>query len=191
MIICGKIHEAAMKIFRNSITALTLAAIVVMAILGSGCEYARKVIAKDKLNQGAILYNQGRTKQAQEFFREAKEIDRGNSVAWLYYGATLVKEYKEPTLEDQKKKEIAGQAIEVYKTALDLSGNNCIAIDNAVSYLATIYDDLKNDEEWRNWMEKRAESQCSKNAVKAQSYYSIGQTYWQCSYDRTSRYADK
>jgi tetratricopeptide (TPR) repeat protein len=180
-----------MKIFRNSITALTLAAIVAMAMLGSGCEYARKVIAKDKLNQGAILYNQGRTKQAQEFFREAKETDPNNSVAWLYYGATLVKEYKEPNIEEQKKKEIANQAIGVYEKALELSGNNCIAIDNAVSYLATIYDDLNNDEEWRKWMERRAESECSKNDVKAQSYYTIAQRYWQCSYDETTRYADK
>jgi outer membrane protein assembly factor BamE (lipoprotein component of BamABCDE complex) len=30
-----------------------------LALLNSGCEYARKVIAKDQLNQGAILYNQG------------------------------------------------------------------------------------------------------------------------------------
>lgn len=180
-----------MKIFRNSVTALTLAAIVVMAILGSGCEYARKVIAKDKLNQGAILYNQGRTKQAQEFFREAKDTDPGNAIAWLYYGATLVKEYKEPNIEEQKMKEIADQAIEVYKKALDLSGNNCISIDNAVSYLATIYDDLNDDEEWRKWMERRAESECSQNDVKAQSYYSIAQRYWQCSYDETTRYADK
>jgi tetratricopeptide (TPR) repeat protein len=191
MIICGKIHKAAMKIFRNSITVLTFAAIVAMAMLGSGCEYVRKVIAKDKLNQGAILYNQGRTKQAQEFFREAKETDPTNSVAWLYYGATLVKEYKEPNIEDQKKKEIANQAIGVYEKALELSGNNCVAIDNAISYLATIYDDLNNDEEWRKWMEKRAESECSKNDVKAQSYYSIAQRYWQCSYDETTRYADK
>jgi len=180
-----------MKIFRNSITALTLAAIVAMTMLGSGCDYVRKVIAKDKLNQGAILYNQGRTKQAQEFFREAKETDPTNSIAWLYYGATLVKEYKEPTIEDQKKKEIANQAIEVYKKALDLSSNNCISIDNAVSYLATIYDDLKDDGEWQKWMEKRAESDCSKDDVKAQSYYSIAQRYWKCTYDETTRYADK
>lgn len=191
MILVEKIHKAAMKIFRNSITALALAAIVAMTMLGSGCEYTRKVIAKDKLNQGAILYNQGRTKQAQEFFQAAKETDPTNSIAWLYYGATLVKEYKEPNIEDQKKKEIADQAIGVYKTALDLSGNNCISIDNAVSYLATIYDDLNNDEEWRKWMEKRAESECSKNDVKAQSYYSIAQRYWKCSYDETTRYADQ
>jgi tetratricopeptide (TPR) repeat protein len=189
-----------MKIFRNSTTTLALAAIVAMTMLGSGCEYARKVIAKDKLNQGAILYNQGRTKQAQEFFRAAKETDPTNSIAWLYYGATLVKDYKEPTIEDQKKKEIAKQAIEVYEKALELSGSNCISIDNAISYLATIYDDLDNldkaagfDEEWRKWMEKRAEHECSqsKNDVRAQSYYSIAQRYWQCSYDETTRYADK
>ena len=48
-----------MKVFRNSTTALTIALIAALATLGSGCEYARKVIAKDKLNQGAIEYNKG------------------------------------------------------------------------------------------------------------------------------------
>jgi tetratricopeptide (TPR) repeat protein len=180
-----------MKIFRNLTAALLLAAIAAVAILGSGCEYIRKVIAKDKLNQGAILYNQGRTKQAQEFFKDATDTDPNNPIAWLYYGATLVKEYKEPTLEDRKKKEIATQALGVYQKALELSGKNCVAIDNAVSYMATIYDDLDNDDEWRKTMQMRAENECATKEVKAQSYYSIGQRYWQCSYDQTTRYQDK
>jgi tetratricopeptide (TPR) repeat protein len=180
-----------MKIFRNLTTALILAAIATLAMLGSGCEYVKKVIAKDKLNQGAILYNQGRTRQAQVLFKEATETDPSNPIAWLYYGATLVKDYKEPTIEDQKKKEIANQALDVYQKALNISNKNCVVIDNAVSYMATIYDDLDNDEEWRKTMQLRAESECATNEVKAQSYYSIGQRFWQCSYDQTTRYQDK
>ena len=58
-----------MKVFRNSTTALMIAAVVALATLGSGCGYIKKVIAKDKLNQGAIEYNKGNYKNAQEFFR--------------------------------------------------------------------------------------------------------------------------
>jgi hypothetical protein len=43
-----------MKVFRNSTTALMIAAVAVLATLGSGCGYIKKVIAKDKLNQGII-----------------------------------------------------------------------------------------------------------------------------------------
>lgn len=179
-----------MRVFRNSTTALMLAVIVALAMLGSGCEYARKVIAKDKLNQGAIYYNQGNTKQAQEFFRDATETDPTNPITWLYLGATLVKDYKKE-IDENKKKEIANQALDVYKKALELSGNNCISIDNALSYIATIYDDMNNVDEWRKTMEARATNECTKKDAKAQSYYSIGVKYWQCSYDQTTRYQDK
>jgi len=167
-----------------------LAVIVALTTLGSGCEYARKVIAKDKLNQGAIRYNQGQNKLAQEFFKDASETDPTNPITWLYLGATLVKDYKKE-VDTAKQKEIANQALEVYKKALSLSTNNCQATDNALSYMATIYDDLNNVEEWHKTMENRATNQCTKPELQAQSYYSIGQKYWKCSYDQTTRYQDK
>lgn len=179
-----------MRVFRNPTTALMLAVIVALTTLGSGCEYARKVIAKDKLNQGAIRYNQGQNKQAQEFFKDASETDPANPITWLYLGATLVKDYKKE-IDDAKKKDIANQALGVYQKALSLSANNCVATDNALSYMATIYDDLNNVEEWLKTMENRATNQCTKDELKAQSYYSIGQKYWKCSYDQTTRYQDK
>jgi tetratricopeptide (TPR) repeat protein len=167
-----------------------LAAIVVLTTLGSGCEYARKVIAKDKLNQGTIKYNKGDTKGAQVFFRDASETDPNNPITWLYLGATLVKDYnKEP--DDAKKKEIANQALEVYRKAITIASDNCVVVENALSYMAVIHDDMKDFEEWRKVMEERATSQCTtKKEIKAQSYYSIGQKYWQRAYDQTTRYQD-
>src|SRR5262249_30676933 len=155
---------------------------------GSGCEYARKVIAKDKLNQGAILYNKGNFRGAQEFFIDASETDPNNPVTWLYLGATLVKDYnREPN--DAKKKEIANHALEVYRKAVSLASENCVVVDNALSYIAVIHDDMKDFEEWRKTMEERATSPCTtKKEIKAQSYYSIGQRYWQRAYDQTTRY---
>jgi tetratricopeptide (TPR) repeat protein len=179
-----------MKLFRNFISALTLTAVGVLVLSSSGCEYARKVIAKDKLNQGAILYNQGRTKAAQEFFKDATETDPNNPVAWLYYGATLVKDYKEVSDESQKKS-IANDALKVYEKALSLAGESCTNKDNAISYIATIYDDLNNTDEWRNWLMKRAEDSCATKEVKATTYYTIAVNYWKCSYDQTTRYQDK
>lgn len=178
-----------MRFFRNINTALTFSAVIALAILSSGCEYARKVIAKDLLNQGAILYNQGRTKTAQGFFKDATETDPKNPVAWLYYGATLVKDYKEKTGDEQK--QLADQALKAYTTALELAKGNCVNTDNAIGYIATIYNDINNEDEWRNWMLKRAEGECATKEVKATSYYSIGVKYWNCSYDQTTRYQDK
>lgn len=164
--------------------------IVALTVLASGCQYARTVLAKDKVNQGAIKYNQGNNKDAQVFFKDATETDPSYTVAWLYYGATLVKDYKKE-IDEAKKKEIANHALDVYKKALSLSNGNCVAIDNALSYMATIYDDLRDFESWRKTMEDRATNECTKKEAKAQSYYSIGVKYWQCSYDQTTRYQDK
>jgi Tfp pilus assembly protein PilF len=179
-----------MKVFRKSTTALALIAIAALTTLGSGCEYVRKVIAKDKLNQGAIEYNKGETKKAQEFFKDASESDPNNPTIWLYLGATMVKDYKKE-IDDAKKKELAKQALEVYQRALSLANDNCGVINNALSYMAVIYDDVKNNGEWRKTMEERATNKCTQRDAKAQAFYGIGVDYWKCSYDQTTRYQDK
>lgn len=179
-----------MKVLRNSTKALTIAVIAALATLGSGCDYVRKVIAKDKLNQGAIEYNKGNTKNAQQFFKDASETDPSNPVTWLYLGATLVKDYKKE-IDDAKKKVIASEALKDYQTALSLAKDNCIVVDNALSYIAVIHEDMKNNDEWRKTMEERATNQCLKKEIRAQSFYGLGVNYWQCSYDQTTRYQDK
>jgi tetratricopeptide (TPR) repeat protein len=179
-----------MKVFRNSTTTLAIALIATLATLGSGCEYARKVIAKDKLNQGAIEYNKGNTKNAQKFFKDASETDPGNPLIWLYLGATVVKDYKKE-IDENKKKELAGEALKDYQTALSLANGNCSLIDNALSYIAVIHDDMKNTDEWRKTMVERATNQCMTKDSRAQSFYGLGVNYWQCSYDQTTRYQDK
>jgi len=179
-----------MKVFRNSTTALTLGVIAALTTLGSGCEYARKVIAKDKLNQGMIEYNKGNIKKAQDFFKDASETDPSNPTTWLCLGATIVKDYKKES-DDAKKKEISDQALDVYRKALSLSNDNCSVVDNALSYMVVIYEDTKNAEEKRKIMEQRATNKCTKKEARAQSFYGIGVDYWKCSYDQTTRYQDK
>jgi len=179
-----------MKVFRNSTTALMIAAVVALATLGSGCGYIKKVIAKDKLNQGAIEYNKGNYKNAQQFFKDASGTDPDNPMIWLYLGATRVKDYKKE-LDDAKKKEIAKDALTDYQNALSLAKENCSIIDNALSYIAVIHDDTGNREGWRKTMEERATNKCMKKDTQAQSFYGLGVDYWKCSYEQTTRYQDK
>jgi tetratricopeptide (TPR) repeat protein len=164
--------------------------IAALAMLGSGCEYVRKVIAKDKLNQGMIEYNKGNYRNAQEFFKEASETDPNNPTTWLCLGATRVKDYKKE-LDDAKKKDLASEALKDYQSALSRANGNCGVVDNALSYMAVIHDDMKNTEEWRKTMVERATNECLKKELRSQSFYSLGVNYWQCSYDQTTRYQDK
>src|SRR4029450_11416805 len=93
-----------MKVFRYMSTLLGVAAIVALAGLSSGCEFAKKVIATDQLNQGAILYNQGRTAEAANYFRDATELLPDNPVAWLFYGSTLYKEFQAAPQDEKEEK---------------------------------------------------------------------------------------
>jgi Tetratricopeptide repeat len=180
-----------MKLLRNSSTAFILTGIVALALCGSGCNWARKVLAKDKLNQGVLKFNEGDREAAKVFFVEATEYDPDNAVAWLYYGATLVRDYKDEDSNEGKKKEIANKALQIFEKALTLSGDNCTNKDNAVSNIAVIYDDLNDNEQWRTWMLKRAEDTCSNKETKLASYYVIAVRYFNCSHDQTNRYQDR
>jgi tetratricopeptide (TPR) repeat protein len=180
-----------MRVFRNNFSLLGLLSLLAVTMLTSGCEFTKKVIAKDKLNQGAIVYNQGRMKEAKEYFREATELIPTNSVAWLYYGTTLYKDFQnmEPGPERDK---LGQEVLTVFKRALELApAEACQARDSAIGYIAQIYNDLKDFDNNRDWLLKRAEGACAKKDVKAQTFYSVGVKYWNCAYDETTRYQDK
>lgn len=178
-----------MRVFRHIPKAVCVLALISVAILSSGCDYTKKVIAKDKLNQGAISYNQGRTKEAQKYFRDSLKWDDKSAIAHLFYGATLVKDYK--NVEGPDKTRLANEALETYKKALDLTTNNCRNRDNAISYIASIYDDLQDNDNWREWILKRAETDCATKDVKATTFYTVAVKYWEAAKYQTDRYQEK
>jgi tetratricopeptide (TPR) repeat protein len=180
-----------MKLLRNISTAFIFTGIVALAFAGSSCTYARKVLAKDKLNQGVIKFNEGNREAAKVYFLDAIDYDPDNAVAQLYYGAALVRDYREQDKDEGKKKEIANKALGVFEKALALSGNSCTNKDNAVSNIAVIYDDLNDNDSWRKWILTRAEDGCTSKEARVESYYSIATRYFNCSHDQTSRYSDK
>jgi len=170
-------------------TVLPLIAIVTVSSFTSGCGYIRLVLAKDKLNQGVICFNQGHNQCAQEFFKRALDYDPNSAIAYLYYGATLVRQYQEVDNPVQKK-EMAGEALKIYEKALSLSQDNCRNKDNALLYIAAIYDDLGDRAGNRNWLLKRAEDDCSSANIKSRMYHAVAVQYWRCSFDQTQRFRD-
>jgi tetratricopeptide (TPR) repeat protein len=180
-----------MKLLQDISIAFIFAGIVGCALLDSSCAYSHKVLAKDKLNQGVIAFNEGNRKAAKTFFLDAIDYDPSNAVAQLYYGAAVVRDYREQDKNSEKKKEIASHALQVFEKALALSGSNCANRDNAISNIAMIYDDLNDTASWRTWMLKRVENSCSTNEAKVEGYNAIARRYFSCSQDQTSRYSDK
>jgi hypothetical protein len=178
-----------MRVSRNFSTIIGASAIIVLAMLNSGCDYTKKVIAKDKLNQGAISYNQGKTKEAQQYFKDALSWDDSSAIAHLFYGATLVKDYK--NLSGDERKKVANEALQMYKKALDLTTNNCRNTDNALLYIASIYEDLNEPDNWREWILKRTEGDCATKDLKATTYYTVAVKYWEAAKTQTDRYQEK
>ncbi len=185
-----------MKGFRHISRRSLAITLVAWSFLASGCAIINKVIAKDKLNQGALAFNRGSYKEAYGFIKSATELDPNNPNGWLFYGATLIKLYANAE-SDSDKKAKQDQAIEAYQNALKQAENlklekeKCSVRDNAIGYLAKIYDDKGDENTRREWLLKRTEGVCAKPDVKAATFYSIGVAYWKCAYDQTQRYADK
>lgn len=178
-----------MRVSRTFTSIIGASAIIALAMLNSGCDYTKKVIAKDKLNQGAISYNQGKTKEAQQYFKDALSWDDSSAIAHLFYGATLVKDYKNMSGDERKK--VANEALQMYKKALELTTNNCRNTDNALLYIASIYEDLEEPDNWREWILKRTEGDCATKDLKATTYYTVAVKFWECAKTQTDRYQDK
>jgi tetratricopeptide (TPR) repeat protein len=178
-----------MKVSRYMLLALSLVAIMAVAVAGSGCAFAKKVIAKDKLNQGVLAYNRGNTSEAAVFFKDTVELIPDNPTAWLYYGAALRKQYLAVTGDERERR--AKEAMDAYLKALEAAQGDCKLKDNAMGYIATIYDELGEPDKHREWLLKRAEDPCADDKTKATTYYSIAHGYWTCAYNQSTRYADK
>ncbi len=120
---------------------LVLALALALAGVSSGCGFAKRVIAKDKMNQGVLKYNQGDNASAKDYFKSATEYVPNEAVAWLYYGATLVKDYKAQT--GDQRDATANESLEIFKKALDLGKGNCDLEESAMAYIAAIYEDTE------------------------------------------------
>lgn len=178
-----------MKVLRYSFALLALVALVAVALSGSACTFAKKVIAKDKYNQAILAQNRGQTKEAAQLLKEATDLVPDSAVAWLNYGVILRKQFQTVVGADRDAK--FKQTLDAFTKALELSNNNCALKDSAIGYIATIYSDIDDKDKHREWLLKRAEDKCADKTTKAITYYSIAHDYWECAYAQSTRYADK
>lgn len=147
-----------------------------------------KSLGQITYESGILLYNQGKTEEAADVFKHTAEAFPDEPTFWLCLGATQYK--KLTTAPEREKVSYAKEALESYKKALALS-QDCKIRDNSIGYIATIYDQLEDQESNREWLLQRATGPCATNEIKAGTYYSIGVKYWQCAYDLSTRYANK
>ncbi|MFN7929083.1 MAG: hypothetical protein U0Y68_14280 [Blastocatellia bacterium] len=180
-----------MKFSRFLASSLGLLLLTGLVFSSASCGYVYQIVGKDKLNQGILKYNQGKTDDAMKFFESASTFIPNKPDVWMCLGAVWYKRSRAGDASDTDRKQAAQKALESYTKALELAGNNCKIRDNSIGYIATIHDELGNADENRNWLLKRAEGECATADIKAGTYYAIGVKYWNCAYEQSTRYADK
>ena len=180
-----------MKLSRFLALSLSLGLLVSLALSTSSCGYVYQVVGKDKLNQGILKYNQGKTDEAMKFFESASEFTPERPDVWMCLGAVWYKRSRAGDASADDRKQASQKAMDAYTKSLELAGSNCKVRDNSIGYIATIHDELGHVEENRTWLLKRTEGECATDNIKAGTYYSIAVKYWQCAYDQSTRYADK
>lgn len=177
-----------MNWWRKSLLVVGLAALVAGT---PGCGFINKLRAKDSLNEGVREFNKGRFDLAREKFQRALDLAPDLTNAQLYYARSV------NALFDQNLTEGLGRdTIAAYETIIQKNQNNPKAVDQAYAFEAKVYEQMarmtpdKADsykQKARESLLKRADLS-GEAATKAAVFYTIGQGYWQESYDLSRPY---
>lgn len=161
-----------------------------------GCGVINKLRAKDSLNEGVRLFNQGKIEQAQQKFEKALDLSPDLANAQLFHARALNARF-----EQNRTEELGLKTIQAYDTIITSSKDDVAALDRALAFKAKVYDDMaainpdKADEYkqlHRDSVLARADLSSANNQTKADVYYTIGHGYWDEAYNmsRPFTYAD-
>jgi tetratricopeptide (TPR) repeat protein len=165
-----------------------LAALSSVLIATGGCGFINKLVAKDKLNNGARAFNKGNYPEAEGFFHDALEYDPENPNALLFYAMTKNAEFKRLTNEENGMK-----AIEAYKKLIDSPTAAWDKKDKAHAFIAEVYrgmaesldptTDMAKIQQYRDtrreWLLKRVDLEGQSPEVQSEMLYAVGQGYWE------------
>ncbi|MFV0388854.1 MAG: hypothetical protein ACK5NT_08860 [Pyrinomonadaceae bacterium] len=192
----------------NKIGLTTL--IVMIALVGSSCIYYKKVMARKNLVDGAQAYNQRQFDTAIKDFNKAVSYDPDGTTlesrsAQLFLARTLHSIYAGNRRDTSK----AQEAIAAYQKALpeyqraaveekaDLDknpGNTKLqgtyqntkdALSSIISAVASLYENLQQEDKWLAWEKAAAENADLPNDIRANSYVALAAKDYTCASDIT------
>jgi tetratricopeptide (TPR) repeat protein len=171
--------------------------LLALTIATPGCGVINKLRAKNSLNDGVREFNKGRYDVAEEKFTHALELSPDLANAGLFRARAIYQQY------DQKRgEELANKTLNAYQEVADKNKGNDKVVDTALAFKADVYDKLYKSavehgdkakaQEYKKLQQEtllaRASLPGATEHTKAAVYYTIGQGYWQESYN-LSRYA--
>lgn len=108
-----------------------------------------KLEARELLSKGVAAYKDGKSDEAIEYFRQAKELDPNSPNARLYLATAYASQYI-PGVPSEENIRLAEKSIEEFKGVLQLDPNNLSAIDGMGAILhnlgGTPFDPKKFEE---------------------------------------------
>ncbi len=169
----------------NKLASMCIALALMVGV--SGCGFLNTVKAKDNLNRAAQAYNQGDYDTALTLLEEALQLDPSLPQLKPYYGATLYAKYN-LSGEEQFVRKALDVYQDLYQEEMQKPSPDEKILNNAVAYIAVIYDNLGDKQKKLEWMQKRLEIPGMTPQAKAEVYYSLGTSYWQDSFEITQKY---
>ena len=156
------------------------------AILGlfvaasAGCTLANKIRAKNELNETAKAYKEGHFDVAEQHAKRALELDPSNPTAPIFIARVIHQQYK-PGVDVPDNVQKAKDAIDAYQRILQKDPNN----DEAYKAISVLYAAIKDEQNLRAWITKRASDASQAPEKRAEAYAILAGKDWDCSYKVT------
>lgn len=169
-----------------------LSACAISLLSMSGCGFIHQLQAKNSLNEGVREFNKGKYQTAQMKFEHALEFDRENANAQLFYARAVNARFDQNLTED-----LGLKTLQAYDQIISSNRDNPKAVDQALAFKAKVFGQLSDIEpakteeykqEQRNSLLQRASLSTADNKTKAAVFYTIGQGFWQESYNYSRRF---
>lgn len=169
-----------------------LIALLALVLIAPGCGVVNRLRAKNSLNEGVREFNKGKYQTAEDKFARALDLSPGLINAQLFYAQAIKAQFGQNLSEDLGNKTLAA-----YENVINKNQGNDEAIDQALAYKASIYDQMTRvnpdktadyKRQQRETLEKRANLPSATSRTKADVYYTLGVSYWDESYHMNASY---
>jgi tetratricopeptide (TPR) repeat protein len=167
-----------MRLSQSRICATAILVLFVSA--GAGCTLIAKVRAKNELNEAAKAYKAGHFDQAEQHAKRAMALDPSNKTAPIFIARIIHQQYK-PGVDSAENVQRARDAIAAYQQILQNDPND----EEAYKAISVLYSAIKDEENLRAWILKRANDPNQTNEKRAEAFAILAGKDWDCSFKVT------
>lgn len=146
-----------------------LCAVLLLALVASGCAALQKLKARDQLNKGVEAYRNAAFQVAIEHFKSAVQLDPTLINARLYLATAYAQQYA-PGGDSPENIKIGQQAIDAFEDVLKLDSKNTTALAS----IGQIYYNMKDFDKAKDFQRQRI----SLEPNNPEPYYWIGVIDW-------------